>query len=967
MAPVIPLVAAVAGAAAAASGVGFGLAGLTILNSGLGFSFLGATAFANSLAGFVVSTALNAVGSRMFPGAKPSTPNFAEAAKGQSVMVQSSVETHKIIYGRAKVSGPIVYAATTSSGLDKQGATITGTNLFLHLVIALAGHEVDEIGDVYFGDQIVTLDADGWATSGPYPSTSPTTVNVTRDISTAVRAANGSGDGSITTYTTTTAHGLSAQDRVTITDVSRPEMNGTFVVASVPTTTTFTVAVRGSARSFTAAGGKIQSQTTGTTTTSLVRVKKYTTGSPDQMASADLAGAVPNWDANRRLRGIAYAYVRLQYSQSAFPQGIPNVSFVVRGKKVYDPRTGTTAWSDNVALCTRDYLVSDYGFNCGTDEINDTYFAAAANHCDETVTYANGATDRRYRCNGVVDTATAPVDNLNALVAAMAGAVTYVQGKFRGHAGVYDSPVADLTIDMLAGPVKVSPRTTRQQLFNAVQGTYIDPFLSYQPTDFPPVQNATYTAEDGGKQIFKDLQLPFTNDPESAQRVAKVILEQARQSVSIELPLMHSALSLAVFDTVTYTDPYFGWDHKVFRIRKLTTTGTGPIVLTLQEESSAAYDWNAGQATTIDISPDTNLPNPFTVSPPRALEVTESLYVTRNGAGVKTMATLTWLASQDYFIDQYEAFYKLSTDSDYKFLPRTRDTTTDIPDIAPGTYDFGVRAINAAGVTSYNATTSKQITGLSAPPSAPQNLQISVAGNLAILRWDQSADLDVKVGGSFVFRHSPTVTDGWTASTRIGEAVPGSSTLTVLPLKPGVYLAKAVDSSGIESTTAASAVVTQDSALAYTNLASLTEDPTFGGTKTNLTVSSSRLKLTSTGSQGTYLWHAGIDLGSAKNVRVTSYTQAYVVNTTDLIDSRTANIDDWASIDGSISADADATTYYRTTQTDPAGSPTWSAWNRLDSAETKARGLQFMTVLTALDPAYNIEISQLNVQVDEVA
>ena len=73
-----------------------------------------------------------------------------------------------------------------------------------------------------------------------------------------------------------------------------------------------------------------------------------------------------------------------------------------------------------------------------------------------------------------------------------------------------------------------------------------------------------------------------------------------------------------------------------------------------------------------------------------------------------------------------------------------------------------------------------------------------------VLRWDQSPDLDVRVGGKIVFRHSEAGTT-WPASVSIGEAVPGSATVAVLPLKAGEYLAKAVDSSGIQSA-AASAV-----------------------------------------------------------------------------------------------------------------------------------------------------------------
>ncbi|MGE0206207.1 MAG: phage tail protein, partial [Hyphomicrobiaceae bacterium] len=42
-------------------------------------------------------------------------------------------------------------------------------------------------------------------------------------------------------------------------------------------------------------------------------------------------------------------------------------------------------WSDNAALCVLDYLLSPFGFNCGLDEIDTASFIAAANVCDEFV------------------------------------------------------------------------------------------------------------------------------------------------------------------------------------------------------------------------------------------------------------------------------------------------------------------------------------------------------------------------------------------------------------------------------------------------------------------------------------------------------------------------------------------------------------------------------------------------------
>src|SRR5205807_2366979 len=90
------------------------------------------------------------------------------AAQSRAVQVRSSVESHKIIYGQAKVSGPLVYVSTTNSGVDNNGTTQTGTNKFIHIVIALAGHQVDSIPTIYFNDKPVSLDGNGFVTTAPY-------------------------------------------------------------------------------------------------------------------------------------------------------------------------------------------------------------------------------------------------------------------------------------------------------------------------------------------------------------------------------------------------------------------------------------------------------------------------------------------------------------------------------------------------------------------------------------------------------------------------------------------------------------------------------------------------------------------------------------------------------------------------------------------------------------------------------
>lgn len=63
----------------------------------------------------------------------------------------------------------------------------------------------------------------------------------------------------------------------------------------------------------------------------------------------------PYWDlVNGKLQGVAYAVIKLTYDKDNM-NSINNVTFDVIGKKVYNPITGLTAYSDNPALCALDY------------------------------------------------------------------------------------------------------------------------------------------------------------------------------------------------------------------------------------------------------------------------------------------------------------------------------------------------------------------------------------------------------------------------------------------------------------------------------------------------------------------------------------------------------------------------------------------------------------------------------------
>ena len=110
------------------------------------------------------------------------------------------------------------------------------------------------------------------------------------------------------------------------------------------------------------------------------------TGAAGQEADASLMEWLPHlWTEDHRLEGHAYLYVRLLFDDELYPS-LPEITAVVRGRKVYDPRDGQTRWSDNNALCIRDYASNfEFGGEFDDADCDDETVETAANICDERV------------------------------------------------------------------------------------------------------------------------------------------------------------------------------------------------------------------------------------------------------------------------------------------------------------------------------------------------------------------------------------------------------------------------------------------------------------------------------------------------------------------------------------------------------------------------------------------------------
>jgi hypothetical protein len=291
--------------------------------------------------------------------------DFLNSLQERTITRIATEAPHRYVYGKAKVGADIV--AMLQSGDNEQ---------YKHLVCVHAAGESEAIEEVYInGKALGTLDADGYVTQGDYYSartehitetfaTSPFTLTHTPSSAIKVLAV-----GTLWSGQFPLPYGPQS------VQVSYTRVGNTFTVTSTAVTSVPGATLR-------TTGYSISYQYE--VNTSQVRVRKHL-GTPDDPADASLLAECPDkWKDTAVLRGFTYTVIRLDLRQAEFQGGVPEINVLMKGRKLYDPRTGLTAWSDNPALVTLDYLTSEM---CGVDleDIPSASYITAANACDEQV------------------------------------------------------------------------------------------------------------------------------------------------------------------------------------------------------------------------------------------------------------------------------------------------------------------------------------------------------------------------------------------------------------------------------------------------------------------------------------------------------------------------------------------------------------------------------------------------------
>lgn len=837
-------------------------------------------------------------------------PSISGGNRGYQTNSIGPAQDHQIIYGKMRVGGAIVFDEATGDN-----------NKFLHRIIAVSGHEVQSFDEIYVNDEVLSLTSNGYLLSDNY-------VKVTGGSFSNVEAGK--------YYSITPSQEFSSRAEI-------DTFQATYGLAA-----TAAILER------------------------LIRVKTHN-GSSDQTADSSLESESTKWTGNHRLRGIAYMYVRLGFDGDAFPNGIPVITATVKGKKLYDPRTGTTVWSDNPALCLRDYLTSKYGLAEDEYNIDDTLVSSSANVCDQTNTIASTT---RYTCNGAFTTSSTPYDMLSELLKSMGGSMWYAQGKWRMKPAYWTSTVMDLNEDDLRSSISVGTRHSRRDNFNVIKGTFRGEESNWQTTDYPQVTNSAFLSTDNNQESVADVDLIFTDNSIEARRLALISLERNRQQLTVNASFGLSTLELQVGDNIRLTNTRFGWTNKEFEVVQWSFGLTDGLDLqtqmTLRETAETVFDEVSDGI--VYERDNTELLSPFSVP---SVGLSSSVVAKVFAEKLVNELTLTVTSAASERVDKVQVQYKDASETDYKNISDGPLGKFTIIDLEKSFYDARARAVNTFGnIGEWEYLFNIEVDALSAPPADITNFGHELSGGTLFLDWTAVPDLDLSY---YQVKHSPlTVGVTWGDGSIVLSKVARPATNASLPARSGTFLIKAFDKNLNESINATSLVVLPNELPPLGTSQTLTEDPTFGGTKTNCIVVSSQLEIDNTSASSptaTYLMQGQanyIDTGSARNARATGdvvFERLYDNGTLlwdaipQLFDTWPDNFDGWTDENAAF-GDVNVLVYVRATPDDPAGSPTWGAWSLANGATVVGRAFEFKAELDSTNTNFTPSVISLDGRIE---
>lgn len=497
---------------------------------------------------------------------------------------------------------------------------------------------------------------------------------------------------------------------------------------------------------------------------------------------------------------VAYSVFRIPITIDA---DWSNVTAVIRGRLLYDPRTTTTAYNTNAALAYADYL-SHTRYGAGRT-IDWSSVIAPADACDEQI---NG---RARRAIGYTIDVVAPVEDHLETLRTYAGCLRPVIGS-SGWRMIADRPASVVKhYDHAAGNIlSISPIRKRgvRDTPTLIRLTWTD--TSQVPwRDVPTIVALPGVIEGTSPRRESDIPLPGIQDASQAEREAIERLNKLTlEDITFELEVFDDGVETEPGDVVTVSHPV-GLSEKPMRV--LGVEGAhGRYRLTLAEYDPAMY---SDEIVADPTFPDTSLPTPADPLPPTGLTLTEELFQKQTGV-YSSRVRVAWTAPADYpFVDSYRVIGYVGGEPVFNGTAQYGATEWPSPEVEEGVlHTIEVRTVSSVGVLSDAVSDTIEPLGKFLPPGDVPQITGSYEAGVIRLSWQAAVDIDI-------WRYElRTGADGvaWDDATLVDRVDGLRIELTGYPLGTHAFIVRALDSVGLYSlndarvniTVAAPAVVT---------------------------------------------------------------------------------------------------------------------------------------------------------------
>lgn len=332
------------------------------------------------------------------------------------------------------------------------------------------------------------------------------------------------------------------------------------------------------------------------------------------------------WTTDHDLSGIAHAYIRLRYNDDIYTTGFPKITAIIKGKKLYDPRQDSTAtdysgsgnqrinnpstweYTNNSAVCLLNYMLDDrIGLGESLDAFDAPSLLASMNDCDDDISLSGGGTQKKYTCDGIIDSKNSHKANIQNILTSMNGQLLYSGGKYHVKSYNYETPHSQVvTEDMILGNIDVATKASRRSLYNRVKGKFISEEDNYVMTEYPA--QIYYTAGtttkqfeiDDGETLYHEYNLPMTTNNVRAQRLARLTMLRSRMQSTIKFSTNAKGLLYTVGDNIKVTNSTLGITEKIYQIMRLNVRPDAEKGLTVDIEAKEnvedLYNWSADDA-----------------------------------------------------------------------------------------------------------------------------------------------------------------------------------------------------------------------------------------------------------------------------------------------------------------------------------------------------------------------------------